>query len=301
VRYLWWSLLAVLLLTALGAAYVYLQLRALDVERLTDDLYVLRGLGGNSAVLRTEAGAVVVDTMTLPLQGARIRARARELTGQDVLVVINTHYHLDHTHGNPAFDPGTRVLATQRTREHLEALDADFWTGEAAELLPTDTFDDRMTLRLGNKTLELLHPGRGHTDGDLVVRFVEDRAVHLGDLLFQGHYPNIDLEAGGSVEAWPATLERVLALEFDRVIPGHGPSTDRDGIRRFQAFMAELWRIGSAAAAAGDSLETTLATGSLTEDAGFEPIRFIVPIGLDRKFVLRRAWEEATGQFERRN
>ena len=300
-RYLWWSLLGLLVLAALGSAYVYLQLRQLDVEQLSDDLWVLRGLGGNSAVLRTDAGAVVVDTMTLPLQGARIRARARQLTGQDVLAVINTHYHLDHTHGNPAFEPGTLVLATQRTLEHLEVLDRDFWEGDAAELLPTDTFEDRLTLRLGNKTLELVHPGRGHTDGDLVVQFVEERAVHMGDLLFHGHYPNIDLEAGGSVEAWPSTLEAVLALEFDQVIPGHGATTDRDGIRRFQAFMAQLWRIASAAAAAGKSLEATLATESLTEDAGFEPIRFIVPLGLDREFVLRRAWQEATGQYERRH
>jgi glyoxylase-like metal-dependent hydrolase (beta-lactamase superfamily II) len=290
------------ILVLAGAGYLYAALRALDVERLSDDLFVLRGLGGNVAVLRTDAGTVVVDTLTFPLQGARIRAVARELTGSDTVLVINTHYHLDHTHGNPAFKPGTMVLATERTLSHLQALDGDFWQGDAAKLLPNETFTDRMTLSLGGKRLELVHPGRGHTDGDLVVLFTDEGVIHMGDLLFAGHYPNIDLEAGGTVRQWPDTLDAALELPFDTVIPGHGPTTDRQGIQRFRAFLVELWEIGTAAAADGKSLEETLASTTLTADAGFEPIRFgPVSLGLDRAFVLQRVWEEATGSFERAN
>ena len=97
-------LLVFVVLIAVVGGYVFMQVRALDVEQLSDDLYVLRGFGGNTAVLRTDAGTVVVDTMTLPLQGTRIRETARELTGADTVLLINTHYHLDHTHGNPAFE-----------------------------------------------------------------------------------------------------------------------------------------------------------------------------------------------------
>ncbi len=290
----------VVLVLALGG-YVFMQIRSLDVERLSEDLFVLRGFGGNTAVLRTDAGAVIVDTMTLPLQGARIRAVARELTGGETVLVINTHYHLDHTHGNPAFEPGTRVLSTERTLSHLKALDADFWTGDAAKLLPNETFADRQTLSIGGKTLELVHPGRGHTDGDLVVVMVDEGVVHMGDLLFNGHYPNIDLEAGGTVQGWPETLDRVLALSFDRVIPGHGPTTDRAGVSQFKEFLAQLGDIGARAAANGVSLEETVASDQLTADEGYEPIRFIISLGLDREFVLRRAWEEATGSFTLQN
>jgi glyoxylase-like metal-dependent hydrolase (beta-lactamase superfamily II) len=211
--------------------------------------------------------------------------------------VINTHYHLDHTHGNPAFEPGTRVLSTERTLSHLKALDADFWSGDAAELLPNETFADRQTLTIGGKTLELVHPGRGHTDGDLVVLFAEEGVIHMGDLLFNGHYPNIDLEAGGTVQGWPQTLDRVAPMSFDRVIPGHGPTTDRVGFAQFRTFMVQLGEIGRRAAAEKISLENTLATDQLTADAGYVPIRFIISLGLDREFVLRRAWEEATGNF----
>jgi len=107
--------------------------------------------------------------------------------------------------------------------------------------------------------MHLIHPGRGHTDGDLVVQFVEDRAVHLGDLFFHRYYPNIDLEAGGTVQGWGDTLDVVLELEFDHVLPGHGALTDRDGILQFQHFIRQLAGIGAEAAAAGKTLEQTLA------------------------------------------
>lgn len=290
-------LLASLLVVAGIGTWVYLQVRAIDAERLSDDLHVLRGFGGNVAVLATSAGTVVVDSMTFPLQGSRIRQVAEELTGAETVLIINTHYHLDHTHGNPAFAAGTRVLSTERTLKHLEALDGDFWSGEAAALMPNETFIDRQTLTVGDKTMDLIHPGRGHTDGDLVVVFRDENVLHTGDLLFMGHYPNIDLEAGGTVIGWPATLDRVLDLEFETVIPGHGPTTDRSGIRQFQAFMSQLGDLGQQAAAQGTPLAEFVKTQALTEDAGYVPIRFIVSLGLDRSFVLQRAWEEATGNF----
>ncbi|MEM9623801.1 MAG: MBL fold metallo-hydrolase [Pseudomonadota bacterium] len=295
------ALIAIVLVIAGATGFVYSELRAIEVEQLTDDLYVLRGMGGNTAVLRTDAGNVIVDTMTFPLQGDKIREVAWELTGSDTAMIINTHYHFDHTHGNPAFAPGTRVLSTERTLSHLNALDAEFWAGEAAPLKPNETFEDQQTLEIGGKTIELVHPGIGHTDGDLVVVFTDEQVIHMGDLHFNQHYPNIDLEAGGSISAWPATLDRTLALSFDRVIPGHGATTDRDGIRQYQNFLHQLWEIGEKAAADGTSLEDVLATDALTEDAGYEPIRFFISIGLDRPFVLQRAWEEATGNFTRLN
>ncbi len=295
-------LIFVVVIGLVSAGYLISQIRAIDIEQLDTDLWVLRGAGGNTAVLRTSAGTIVVDTMTLPMQGKRIRQVAKSLTGSDTVLLINTHYHLDHTHGNPAFEPGTRVLSTARTLSHLEALDADFWSGDAAQLLPNETFADRQTLMIGGKTLELVHTGPAHTDGDLVVVFRDESVIHLGDLLFHGHYPNIDLEAGGSVQNWPLALRLALNLPFERVIPGHGATTDRSGVTQFQDFMRQLAGIGLAAAATGASLEETLATEQLTEDANYEPLRLLfIPLGLDRDFVLSRSWEEATGNFTRSN
>ena len=297
-------LVRVVLLVAIVVAgvvsYAYVQIRSLQTEQITQDLYMLKGVGGNVGVLRTGDGAVIVDSMTFEMQGARIKQVAEELTGQPVVMIINTQYHLDHTHGNPAFDAGTRVVATEKTLHYLKKLDAATWEGDAAALLPNETFTDALDLTIGGKTIRLFHPGRGHTDGDLVVLFVDEDTIHMGDLLFHKHYPNIDLEAGGTIAEWSATLDAAMELPFTKVIPGHGDITDRDGIRQYQTFIEQLAEVGRTAVANGWSEEETQEKAELTADADYEEIAFVgLPIGLDRRFVIRRAWEEATGNFER--
>jgi glyoxylase-like metal-dependent hydrolase (beta-lactamase superfamily II) len=172
--------------------------------------------------------------------------------------------------------------------------DADFWEGDGRKL-PNTTFETRHEMNIGGKTIRAIYPGRGHTDGDLVVLFVEDRVLHAGDLFFNKRYPNIDLEAGGSVREWAATLDRVLELDFDRVIPGHGEATDRAGLRAFRDFMAELWEQGQRAAAAGWTLEKTLAMTRLELDEGYDTMEIPLLLKLDRDFVVSRAWQEASG------
>jgi len=288
--------LALVVIVIVFAAYVFMSVRSLEVETLSEDLHVLFGMGGNVAVLNTQDGTVIVDTMTFQLQGDRIKQVAMELTGKPVIAVINSHYHLDHTHGNPAFDPGVRVVSTERTLHHLKQTDSEFFT-DAPHTLPNETFSGAHRLDFGDKHIQLASPGLGHTDGDLVVVFEEERVIHMGDLLFNGHYPNIDLEAGGSIKAWPATLDRAMELDFDRVIPGHGAVTDRAGIKQFQRFMAQLAQIGQNSVDNKLDLPQTLASANLTEDAAYEEIKMIVPIGLDRSFVITRAWEEANGKI----
>jgi cyclase len=236
--------------------------------------------------------------MTFRIQGRRIRDKAEELGGP-TQAIINTHYHMDHTHGNPAWASGMRVVATERTLDYLRAIDGDYWEGDAAGTLPNETFDDEHVLRFGDKTVRLVHPGRGHTDGDLVALFVEDRVLHTGDLFFNGRYPNIDLEAGGSVTEWGDTIDRLLELDFELVIPGHGPVTDREGLIAFQRFIRQLAALGDQAAREGLSLEDTLALDGLDADEGFDVMQIPFVMKLDRKFVITRAWQEATGQYER--
>ena len=294
-RVLKWTIAAIGIVVAIGVAYAFYQIRSLEVVRVTDDLHMIKGFGGNVGVLKTGAGTVIVDTMTFTMQGSRIRHVAEELTGEPIVLVINTHYHSDHTHGNPGFLPGTQVVSTTRTLEHLHQLDASYWSGAAAALLPNHTFERDLEIRLGSKRLQLLHPGRGHTDGDLVVVFVEDATLHAGDLFFNRLYPNIDLEAGGSVRDWGDTLDTVLAMQFEHVIPGHGELTDRDGLVQFQRYMRQLAAVGADAKARGLSLDATIHGAQLTEDAGYEAIEIPLVMKLDRAFDIKRAWEEATG------
>ena len=286
-----------LIAAALLGGYTYNRLSHLSYDRLTDDVFVIYGQGGNVGVLRTDAGTLVVDSMLMPLQGNKIRQLAEKLTGQPVRVVVNTHYHWDHTHGNPAFDADTEVVATTRTREHLLARDAKFWEGDNAKGLPDTTFDHEHTIPIGGKTVRLIHPGRGHTDGDLVALFVEDRVLHTGDLVWNKRYPNIDLEAGGSIEQWIGTLDRLSALDFDMVIPGHGLVTEKKTVDTFQTFLRDLHAVGRDAAARGLTLEQTLAEPSLGAHADYEVMAVPFVLRLDHDFVVRRSWEEATGTF----
>jgi glyoxylase-like metal-dependent hydrolase (beta-lactamase superfamily II) len=294
------AIAAAVLVTAVGGAlvYAYHEVVTLEPERVTEDIHLVQagGINGNVAVLRTADGAVIVDTMTFRAQGVRLRELAERLAGGPVQAVINTHYHMDHTHGNPGFPAGTRVVATRRTREYLLARDGDYWSDGNEGTLPNDTVDGEHELRIGGKTIRALHLGRGHTGGDLVVLFVEDRVLHLGDLFVNARYPNVDLEAGGSIEAWIATLDRALALDFDRVIPGHGPVADREAIRAFQSFLREVWQLAVEAAREGLSLQGTqeLARRSLTGDRGFGVVKIPFLVTLDRDFVVGRAYEEAT-------
>lgn len=290
-----WIITVLLVIVGILAITVYNQLLSFEIERVSDDVHVIYGLGGNVGVLATERGTVVVDTMSLNVQGKRIRELAQQLGGAPVTTIINTHYHADHTHGNPAFPMGIKVVSTERTLAYLRARDADYWQGDASETLPNETFHDDHVMQIGGKTIRLHHLGRGHTDGDLVVLFAEDRVLHTGDLFFNGRYPNIDLEAGGSVQEWGATIDRILELDFDKVVPGHGPVTDREGLIAFQRFVRELATLASQAAAAGRSLDETLATATLREDEGYEAMSIPLVMNIDRDFVIRRAWEEATG------
>ncbi len=294
-RILKWAIGLVILAVTSYGGYYYYSVTSLDTTQLTDDLYMIKGLiGGNVAVLRTAEGTVIVDTLMFPGQAETLRKKASELTGKEVIMIINTHWHPDHTNGNPTFDGGIRVISTERTLEYLKPYAAQTW--ERDTNLPNETFTMEREISVGGKTLRLIHPGPGHTNGDLVVHFVDENIIHTGDLVVHGHYPNIDLRHGGTVQGWGATLDNVLALPFDAAIPGHGTMTDRDGVRQFQTFLKQLATVGRDAAANNNTLDQTIATADLTADADYVPMSFMFRVRFDREFVIMRAWEEATGK-----
>ena len=284
-------LVALVVVLVAGAGLLWWRTGVLDVTVIAPDLWMLAGIGSNVTVIGTREGTIVVDSMTLVRQGVRIHERAVALAGKPVVALVNTHYHLAHTHGNPGFPVGTKVVSTDRTLDHLRTRDAAWWADSPAkDLLPNYTFRDTWSARYGEKTIRAIHPGPGHTDGDLVLLLVEDRVLVAGDLFFNGYYPNIDLEAGGTVAGWPQTLDRVLALDFDTVVPGHGPLATRADLERFRAFMSSLWEQTAAVVARGGTLAEARREVDL-EPFGLRRLPFF-PV-LSRSFVIGRAYEEA--------
>jgi cyclase len=231
----------VVLVAAGFVGYQFFRFLRTETIKIDDRFYVVLGGGGNTAVLIGDDGVLVVDTKFLR-PGRTLAAIIKSLTDKPVTVIINTHYHSDHTHGNPNYRRGTDVIAQRRTREHLLALDKDFWEVEPAwSLLPADLVDDQRDVQFGDETVRIVHPGRGHTDGDVVVYFTKRRILHTGDLFIHDMYPFIDLRGGGSGREWPATLDRVLGVgDVSQYIPGHGPLSTRADVVRFQSYLRSL-------------------------------------------------------------
>jgi quinoprotein relay system zinc metallohydrolase 2 len=185
----------------------------------------------NAGFIVGKDAVAVIDTGGSARVGAGLKAAIRAVTDLPIRYVINTHMHPDHVFGNAAFADdapafvGHAKLArglAARSERYL-AINKDLMGEEAFAgtriILPTVTVEDRMTLDLGSRVLELEAEKTAHTDNDLIVRDQTTGTVFLGDLLFSEHVPTLD----GSIRGWLAVMERLTAVPAERVVPGHGP------------------------------------------------------------------------------
>jgi glyoxylase-like metal-dependent hydrolase (beta-lactamase superfamily II) len=163
---------------------------------------------------------------------------------------MNTHHHFDHAGSNADFLQVAEVIAHENARANIVR------NGQAGP--PRVVFSQETAVFLGGAEARMHHFGRGHTNGDAVVHFPDLGVVHTGDLLVYGARldgstlaPFWDFANGGSLLEWPATLTRLLALDFDTVIPGHGPILTKDDIRTFRSKLATVIDRVRAAIAAG--------------------------------------------------
>ncbi len=196
----------------------------MTVERIADDLHVLVGSGGNVAVLATGEGVVLVDDK-FERNVPEIVEKVKTLSDKPIRYVLNTHHHGDHTGGNARLSESAEIIAHANARANL--------VRNAMPGVTRMAFRDAFELHLGGKSVVARHLGFGHTNGDAVILFPEHRVLPTGDLFVRGA-PFIDYANGGSSEAWMKTLDAILALDFDTVIPGHGPVSRREDLVRFK-------------------------------------------------------------------
>jgi glyoxylase-like metal-dependent hydrolase (beta-lactamase superfamily II) len=198
------------------------------IQKLRDNLYVVTGGGGNTAVFVTSRGVVLVDTK-LANWGPLIMEQVRSVTDKPVTTIINTHTHRDHTGSNEYFPASVDIVAHENTKANMQKMDA--FAGDRAQFLPDRTFKDRLRLFDGPDRIDLYYFGAGHTNGDAIVVFAADRVAHAGDLFPGKSTPLIDVNNGGSGVAYPETLARAATVisGVDTVIPGHSnPTAWRD-------------------------------------------------------------------------
>ena len=210
------------------------------VDKVKDNLYVLKGGGGNTAVFITTNGVVVVDAKN-PGWGQPILDKVKELTPKPVMMLINTHAHGDHVSGNVEFPATVDVVTQDNTKANMEKM--DIFKQNNGRGMAKRTFRDKMTLGQGADQIDLYYFGPGHTNGDAWVVFPALRTVHAGDLFASKGLPLVDPGNGGSVLQYPETLSKAVAglKNIDTVINGHSMTTTTPAdLQTYAQFMKDF-------------------------------------------------------------
>lgn len=221
--------LAALLVLVAPAAFGQQDFSAVQIKvtPVAGAVHMLEGAGGNIGVSVGDDGIVIIDDQYAPL-APKIKAALASISSAPVRFVVNTHYHGDHTGGNEFFGESAPIVAHENVRKRLVAgLDAPGMKIPPAPegALPVVTFNDRVTIHLNGEDLRALHVPHAHTDGDAVIFFSKSNVVHMGDLFFNGRFPFVDIDGGGSVKGLIDGVEMVIPKipAGAKIIAGHGP------------------------------------------------------------------------------
>ncbi len=203
--------------------------------KVSDNIYMLVGSGGNIGLSIGEDGAFMIDDQFAPLTD-KILAAVRKLTDQPVRFLVNTHWHGDHVGGNENMGKaGAIIVAHENVRQSLrQASKSSAADSEAG--LPVVTFDETVTFHWNGNDIHVFHVDTAHTDGDSIIHFRNANVLHMGDTYFNGVYPYIDLSSNGSIDGVIAAAGTALKLCNDKtkIIPGHGELADADDLRLYR-------------------------------------------------------------------
>lgn len=204
-------------------------------------IYMLSGeggfTGGNLGLLVGTDGVVLIDDSMPPFLDIMTQA-IKDLTEQPVDFLINTHVHGDHTGNNESIGKaGTHIVAHDNLRKHLVTKGVKSADGTmvpaAKAAVPVITFTDEMSFHLNDQPANVIHVPNAHTDGDVIIHFNQANVIHTGDTFFNGIFPYIDLESGGSVDGFINAQLKVISLSNDEttIIPGHGPLSNKKDLQ----------------------------------------------------------------------
>jgi cyclase len=239
----------------------------IKVTKVAGNVYMLEGSGGNIGVSVGPDGILIVDDQFAPLAD-KIKTALKTLGEGKLKFVLNTHYHLDHTGGNIAFGPDAPIIAQTNVRKRLsEEQKSKFLNltipASPKEALPVITFDNAVSVFFNSEEIKVIHFPHGHTDGDSIIFFTGANVVHMGDDFFNGMFPFVDLEAGGDVVGMTKNVGDIISKlpAGVKIIPGHGPLSDVDGLKAFHNMLVQTTDIVRKRMAAGKTLDQIKAEG----------------------------------------
>ena len=214
----------------------------ITIEKISDNVHVLFGLGGNILVSTGDDGVLLVDDQ-MPELKYKILRSLRKIGGRSVDYVINTHWHFDHAEGNLAFGPdGAKIVAHENSRSMMlnpKPINLSFivYPQQPFPLnsVPQITYQDTMKLHLNGEQIELYHFGHAHTTGDTAVFLRNSNVLHMGDVFNMTGPPFIDAGNGGSIDGIISFCEEVLKVVNDKtvVVPGHGPISTTEDLQTY--------------------------------------------------------------------
>jgi glyoxylase-like metal-dependent hydrolase (beta-lactamase superfamily II) len=234
----------------------------IKTTKVADGLYMLEGAGGNLGVSVGDDGVFLIDDQYAPLT-ERIVAAVRQIDDGPIRFVLNTHWHSDHTGGNENLGKaGALIVAHDNVRQRMSV--EQFFTVWDRKVppspdgaLPVVTFSESVTFHVNGDEIHAFHVDPAHTDGDSMVHFRNANVLHMGDILFNGGYPFIDVDAGGSIRGMIAACDRALELtDADtRIIAGHGPMAVRRDLEAYRAMLQGVVDAVAPLVAQGKSLD----------------------------------------------
>ena len=287
------ALLACLLLPFLATAQDFDNIE-ITTTPVRDNIYMLQGSGGNIGVSIGNDGTLIVDDQFAPLTN-KIAAAISELTDRPVNIVVNSHFHYDHTDGNENFGrAGAYIVAHDNSRKRMESTQVLAGSGRVQEAydtvgLPKITFFDSMRFYFNGNAVDIVKTGNGHTDGDAQIYFREANVIHTGDMFVRYGLPFIDQSNGGTMDGMIDALMNIASLIDDDtiIIPGHGQLSSRDDLLDYRAMLVvirgKLVRAKVLSLSPGEMLESQPADG-------------YAPPNENTNGWLLRAYEEYTGQ-----
>ncbi len=229
------------------------------ITKVTGNVFMLQGRGGNIAAVVGDEGILIVDD-DYKTVSEKLSEALKGLGSATPRFIFNTHWHGDHTEGNHFFGKQSTIVAHANVRKRM--IDPPVIFGRKTEpypshALPLVTYTETLSIHINGEEVRAVHYPNGHTDGDTVVYFTNANVVHLGDDFFVGRFPFVDLDSGGSVQGLIRNVDSLIkTLPADaKLIPGHGPLATITDLKAYHQILVETSAIVQDAMKAGKSLE----------------------------------------------
>lgn len=262
----------------------------IKTQSLGNDIYLLTGPGGNIGVSVGEDGVLVIDDKFARFAD-QIITQISAITEEPIKFVINTHYHGDHTGANAELKQvGATIVAHDNVRKRMGlTFDNNLWgrpvKAVAEAKWPTLTFSDTTTFHFNDDMIQVIHTPSAHTDGDSIIHFSQNNLIHMGDNFFNGMFPYVDVDSGGTLQGMIASHDQALALANDetQIIPGHGPMANKTDLQNTRDMLADILQRVKIQKANGQTEDEIIESGLLADLSDYSGF-------IDEKNMIRIAY-----------